>query len=475
MTSPETGPVASTVRFGRLEQRGLLLGLSMAQLAVVSAAFVVAVAAVFSAGAAGFAVTAPVWLTLLVAGTVTIAGRPVVGWVPLLAQWQVRKLSRATTAVTPAATKSAPDTLVLPGLAGHLDLVRCDALGASLVLDRHAGVICGVLRVTGAGFVLDDPAAQEHKVAGWGRVLAGLCQQPAMVRVQLLARTVPGGLAPARRWWRDHCASPTTELSMVLAGLLDGGFVQPHARDTLLAVALRAPRRHRAVTVADIAIVTKHLEAVASSLVGANLTPAGWLDREDLAAVVRSGYDPATAARTEDAAVNLAGPMGVHELWSMLRTDSSVHATYWVVEWPRSEVHPTFLQPLLLGEPMPRTVTLIAEPLATARALREIRRTKAEHIADAAQRARIGQVEAESTRAEVDDLERREAELVAGHGDLRFTGLITVSATSESELEQRCAALETAAAQAMCEVRRLFGQQGQAHLAAALPLARGVL
>ncbi|WP_315092755.1 SCO6880 family protein [uncultured Cellulomonas sp.] len=475
MTSTETGPVASTVRFGRLEQRGVLLGLSMAQLAVVGVAFTVAVAALFSGGAAGFAVMAPVWLTLLVVGTVSVTGRPVVGWVPLLAQWHVRKLSRATTAVTPAGTKRAPDALVLPGLAGRLDLVRCDALGASLILDRHAGVICGVLRVTGAGFVLDDAAAQELKVAGWGRVLAGLCQQPAIVRVQLLARTVPGGLAPARRWWRDHCASPTTELSIALAGLLDGGFVQPHARDTLLAVALRAPRRHRAVTAGDIAVVTKHLEAVASSLVGASLTSAGWLGRDDLAAVVRSGYDPQTAARSEDAAVSLAGPMGVHELWSMLRADGAVHATYWVAEWPRSEVHPAFLQSLLLGEATLRTVTVIAEPLATARALREIRRSKAEHIADAAQRARIGQVEAESTRAEVDDLERREVELVAGHGDLRFTGLVTVSATSEAELEERCVALETAAAQAMCEVRRLFGQQGQAHLAAALPLARGVL
>lgn len=475
MTSTEEGLVASTVRFGRLEQRGVLLGLSMAQLAVVGVAFTVAVVAVFSGGADGLAVTAPVWLTLLAAGTVSVAGRSVVGWVPLLAQWHVRKLSGVTTAVTPAGTKDAPDVLVLPGTTGRLDLVACDALGASLILDRHAGVICGVLLVTGAGFVLDDRVAQEHKVAGWGRVLAGLCQQPAIVRVQLLARTVPGGLAPARRWWRDHCASPTTELSTALAELLDGGFVQTSARDTLLAVALRTPRRHRAVTAADIAVVTKHLEAVASSLAGANLTPAGWLDRDDLAAVVRSGYDPATAARIEDATVNAAGPMGVHELWSMLRTDSCVHATYWVVEWPRSEVHPTFLQSVLLGEATPRTFTLIAEPLATARALREIRRSKAEHIADAAQRTRIGQVEAESTRAEVDDLERREAELVAGHGDLRFTGLVTVSATSESELEERCAALETAAAQAMCEVRRLFGQQGQAHLAAALPLARGVL
>ena len=130
---------------------------------------------------------------------------------------------------------------------------------------------------------------------------------------------------------------------------------------------------------------------------------------------------------------------------------------------------------MLLGDTGTRVLSVIAEPLPTARALREIRKAKVEHAADAAQRQRIGQIEDEATRAEVADLQRREAELVAGHGDLRFTGLVTVSAGSEAQLEDRCVALETAAAQAMCEVRRLVGQQGVAFLAGALPLARGVL
>jgi hypothetical protein len=120
-------------------------------------------------------------------------------------------------------------------------------------------------------------------------------------------------------------------------------------------------------------------------------------------------------------------------------------------------------------------VTLIAEPLPTAKALREIRRAKVEHAADAAQRARVGRIEDESTRAQVADLARREHELIAGHGDLRFTGLITVTAETLEELDGACAATESAAAQSMCEIRRLVGQQGLAHVAATLPLARGVL
>ena len=143
-------------------------------------------------------------------------------------------------------------------------------------------------------------------------------------------------------------------------------------------------------------------------------------------------------------------------------------------EWPRSEVHAGFLQPLLLARGARRALSLIAEPLPPAKALKDIRRAKVEYVADAAQRGRMGQLEDEATRAEAADLVRREQELVAGHGDLRFVGLLTVSAPTLDELAAACAATESAAAQAMCEIRRLVGQQGQAFAAAALPFARGV-
>ena len=93
---------------------------------------------------------------------------------------------------------------------------------------------------------------------------------------------------------------------------------------------------------------------------------------------------------------------------------------------------------------------------------------------DAATRARVGQIEEESQRAEYGDVLRREQELVAGHGDLRFVGYVAVSADDKEELDAACAIVEQAATQAMCEVRRLSGQQAQAFAAAALPLGRGL-
>lgn len=468
-------PQVRATTFARLERRGVLLGLSGVQLAVVGVATTIALAAVYSAGSTGLLVSAPVWGVLLAAGTVSVAGRPVVGWLPLLVTWHARRLLGVTTKATTIrrAVAARPARLVLPGIAAHLDLVDSPALGGVLVVDRRAGTATGVLEVTGPGFVLADAATQEHRVDTWGRVLAGVCQQPAIVRVQLLSRAVPSALATSRRWWREHTGSAGGPVAAALAGLFDEGFVTPTRRETLLAVAVRLRRTARRSPGLD--DIAGQLQAIAAALPGADLAAVGWLDRDHLARVLRSGYEPFVAARAEDAPTTPTAAPGAREQWASLTIGTALHATYWVSEWPRSATHPGFLQPLLLGDVCTRTFTLIAEPLATTRALREIRRAKVEHASDAAQRHRIGQIEDEATRAEVADLERREAELVAGHGDLRFTGLVTVSATSQTELEDRCAALETAAAQAMCEVRRLVGQQGIAFLAAALPLARGVL
>ena len=61
-----------------------------------------------------------------------------------------------------------------------------------------------------------------------------------------------------------------------------------------------------------------------------------------------------------------------------------------------------------------------------------------------------------------------------GHVEYRFTGYVTVSASTESELEESCAQIEQAAVRSVLEVRRVFGEQDQAFVAAALPLTRGV-
>jgi len=146
----------------------------------------------------------------------------------------------------------------------------------------------------------------------------------------------------------------------------------------------------------------------------------------------------------------------------------------WISEWPRSLVYPGFLSSVLLSSGVRRTFTLLYTPMRADHAARDIRKRKTEHVSDAAQRQRMGQIEDAQQDAEYRDVLRQEADLTAGHGVLRATGFITVSAATPDELEQAVAAIEQTAIQASCETRRLWGQQAQAFATAALPLCRNV-
>ena len=104
----------------------------------------------------------------------------------------------------------------------------------------------------------------------------------------------------------------------------------------------------------------------------------------------------------------------------------------------------------------------------------DIRRQKVEYLTDADQKSRIGQVADFTDAAEYQDLLVREQELAVGHADLRFAGLIAVTAPDKEALDAAVAQIEQAAIQSECETRLLVGQQTQAFAAAALPLGRGL-
>lgn len=106
--------------------------------------------------------------------------------------------------------------------------------------------------------------------------------------------------------------------------------------------------------------------------------------------------------------------------------------------------------------------------------MRAIRKAKVEYLTDSAQKARMDAVADLADGQELSDVLDRERALIGGHADMRFTGLLCVTAETRDELEAAVARVERAAIQGGCETRRLVGQQAQALLAAALPLARQV-
>jgi hypothetical protein len=145
----------------------------------------------------------------------------------------------------------------------------------------------------------------------------------------------------------------------------------------------------------------------------------------------------------------------------------------WLAEWPRSAVYPTFLAPLILTPGVQRRLTLLYEPIPMRRAMRDIRMAKAELVSDAVTKSKMGQVAAISDAAEMRDVQDREAEMYAGHGDMGYAGLLSVTAPTLDELTVAVGVIRQAAIQAGCEARVLAGQQPQAFIAAALPLTKG--
>jgi len=193
---------------------------------------------------------------------------------------------------------------------------------------------------------------------------------------------------------------------------------------------------------------------------------------------VRLAYDPAAQRLVDQGAgggaLASAGPVAVDERWDHLRHDTGYSAVLWISEWPRVEVPSFFLHAIVFQPGIRKALSITATPLSAQQAMRDIRKAKVESLTDSAQKARIGAVADLADDRELGDVLERERALIGGHADLRFTGLLAVTAGDRDELESAIAQVERAATQAGCETRRLVGQQARAFTAAALPLARKV-
>lgn len=484
-TAHERGGDLVPVKFSRLTRRGILLGLSLSQLITLGVGGASLVAAFYGGGGALFLITAPIWVLAAAITWIPVAGRPLVEWLPVACWWLWRTTGGQLAYRRRIVTPRPAGTLALPGGAARLREYVDPETGAAMVHDPTAGTLTVVTEITHPAFVLLDPGEQERRVTAWGRVLATVCRSGRVATLQVLERTLPDSGQGLAEWWAARGTADGSWAATTYQELIErvGPAGERHATTLSLSLDMRAAARQIRTAGGGVKgaanVLRQEMGTLSAALRSADLTSKGWLSTGQIAVILRSAYDPAIAATLErhgDLGHDLAtaGPVAVTESWGHLRSDSAYHCVVWISEWPRSMVHPGFLSPVLLSSGIHRAFSLICTPLRTDQAARDIRRKKTEYISDAAQRARIGQIEDASQTAEYHDVLQQEADLTAGHGVLRYTGLISVSADSLEELEAAVAAIEQAAIQASCETRVLVGQQAQAFTAAALPLCRQV-
>ncbi|MGW6733619.1 SCO6880 family protein [Streptomyces sp. NPDC055013] len=484
-TSQPDGP--ATVKFPHRSRRGVLLGLSAPQLIVVTVTGLLLLAVLLTSGVTGALRLIPLWAVILAAVFVRHRGRSLADWAPIAARYALRRFRGQLVWLARPSTRPRREGLLhLPGTAASLRVVTAPHGRFGAVHDPHHDTLTAVVKVSSRAFALLDPATQSSNVAGWGRTLAALARTGHIARVQVLERTVPDSGDALNRYWHEHGSAATPVAGPIYGDLLAaaGPAAAPHEAYVALALDLKAARRlinqAGGGLTGGFAVLAQLTAIFDQAARNSGLTPNGWLDAAEIAAVIRTAYDPKASAALDQWSASgrpqaepaAAGPVVLVEKADRIQTDSAHHATFWIENWPRIETSPGFLHQLLFTSGVRRTLSLTYEPKGLDSALKDVQRRKATVIADAAERQRKGQVDSEEDSVEYADIKQRERQLIAGHADVALTGLLTVSADTDEQLNAACAAIETAAVAALVDLRLLTWQQAEAFTNAALPLAR---
>ncbi|MFI9261394.1 SCO6880 family protein [Streptomyces sioyaensis] len=476
-----------TVKFPHRSRRGVLLGLSAPQLIIGTLTGLLLLAALVTSGVAGALKLTPLWAVLLLTVYVRHCGRSLADWAPIAIRYALRRFRGQLIWLVRTSRRPRREGLLhLPGTAASLRVVTSPEGRFGAVHDPHDGTLTAVVKVSSRAFALLDPATQTSDVAGWGRTLAALSRTGHIARVQVLERTVPDSGDALNRYWYEHGNADTHLAGPIYSDLLAaaGPAAAPHEAYVALALDLKAARRlinHAGGgLMGGFAVLSQLTSTFDQAARNSGLTPTGWLSADEIAAVIRTAYDPKASAALDQwsdsgrpqADPAAAGPVVLVEKADRIQTDSAHHATFWIENWPRIETSPGFLHQLLFTSGVRRTLSLTYAPKGLDAALKDVQRKKATVIADAAERQRKGQVDSEEDSVEYADIKNRERQLIAGHADVALTGLLTVSAETDEQLNAACAAIETAAVSALIDLRLLTWQQAEAFTNAALPLAR---
>lgn len=481
----------ASYRFGPLERRGLLGPVRVGQALVVGAGAVAAVIALDTVASASGALLG---LLLLGASIVSVAvplgGRTADEWLPVTGAYCMRMLggslrfrARFPTVGVRVNLGGGPNQsprLELPAALRGVKITEVSHRDRSvgLLSEQRGRLLTAVIACRVVAFSLLDPEAQERRLARWGIVLASAASTPIR-RLQWLERTAPARGDELARWLhaaRDPSVPPRgAPIIESYLELISASTRVTQEHEILLAVQIDGTRvRGRHDDPADV-VAVQQAERVARMLAEAEIEVLGALSAAQLGRVLRTAFDPYVRAELSTAEDHgpAAAPLAAEERWDSYRCDGSHHATFWIGGWPRADVSPMFMEAILGSSDVVRTVAVTFEPISPDRSTREAEAAITRDRADSELRRRFGQSETARQRLAREAALRREAELAAGHGEVRLTGFITVSGRDEADLSRACAEIRQHATRARMELHRMYGQQAEA-FTFTLPLARGL-
>ena len=451
------GERGSRYRFGPRESGGTLAGWRTGQIITVAVGLVFGVLVLrWEANALGVAAAVGILVLYGALATVPVAGRTGDEWLPVVVCWGTRR-----NGVWGGAGRI--------GALRGMRLLRAGWQDMGVVHDRAGGTLTAALSVRGASFALLGAEDQDRRVGAWASVLASLAREGSPVhRVQWVAASFPDDGQGLRSYVAAEAvpgaASACTASYDALLADMDS---HTCAHDVVLALQVRLTK---SVEV-GCATLAREMASLVRLLGDADVQVESVLSDQDLARQLLRTYEPQVTPAGVAPALD-HWPMAMQESWSDVRVDAMVHATFWVAEWPRTEVRSDFLAPLLLGSSR-STLAVVMEPLGPDAAVRKVEASRTADLADSELRRRGGFVSTARHARQSEVLARREAELAEGHASFRYSGYVTVSASSQEELVAACDVVQHAAGQSRLALRRLYGDQASAYTCT-LPLCRGL-
>ena len=481
--------ILQPVRFPRHERHGLFMGLQWYQLSLVALGMLIAAISSATGGPLAFILTAPVWAGLMLFGILQYARIPYPVWAFTASIFFLRSVLNETLYLARPEQPQKAGTMALPGGLGSLELFKTTK-GEGFILDRNGNEAMVSLRCTTTSFALMDGDDKAYAVQSWSRVQASMASRPAVARIAIQDYTVPYPSSALRAYYERSV--PPERIADAQWGDLSyldlieaAGSAMSH--EIIMTIVLDAAKaRHRIKDAGGAMAGLEHVlrsevEAFSTGLKTHGVIVTEWLSDTAITAVVRGAFDPATVAKWAASAGGSngstsvsPGPMAADEHWTYLRTDSGFHQTFWVAEWPRQQVYPGFLQPLIYVGDFRHTISQVIRTVPTDQALRDIRSAQEAHDTRRRINARLDRPLTREQRAEEEEVAQREEEIVAGHGDVRPAAYVTITADTLDELSRCRQELESAAAGSFVELRLMAGQQWPAFIAGALPLGRGL-
>ncbi|WP_454112677.1 SCO6880 family protein [Microbacterium aurum] len=487
--------VARPARLPARSSQGIVLGLDPWQVTTLLAAAATILLSVQRFGPAGLLYAAPIYLPLGVGAVIRTRGMSLPRWVAVWLNKAFRDATGANREVfAPEKVRSA-GTLRLPGRLGAIELWDVD--GMTCVYDPHGRSATIMAELEVPGFLMKDLHERFDLAERWALVLASFTQRAGIKRVTMQERTTPTTIQVAR----DRFAQRTGSLDVPSAtrryqAVMDRseGYAVAHRNYLTLTYDLvKLAPQLKALGGGKGAI--QRLAAVEAgnvrdALDGAEVRVKRWLGVRDVAALARTAFDPASVTTVESRSGDLAGvdpaamgptymeePKGKNGL---VYTDSGVHTTMWIHEWPRSAAPVGFVNDLVFSRhpvtnaAISHIFTTVMTPVPVGAALKRIRQEKKTWRSNERMRAGRGQDGSAVDRADYEALEAQEEGLVSGHGEYQYAGYLTVTASDESDLEQAVAGVRNSLSRAGMEAQILYAQQGEALLVNALPIGLGL-